>query len=153
MRNIRLMTGFLFLCMTLTGMQAQNRRDKFDVNKFHANKWQIMMSEVNLSPAEADAVNPVFLDYENKTWELHGQTRQMFRQSRKGNLTEKEYREINDKMINMEIKRTQYLREYHLKLSKLLKPETLFNYYRAEKNFERQLLLKRPQGPPKEMDK
>ena len=61
-------------------------------------------------------------------------------------MSEKDYRELNDKMINNEIKRSQYLREYHLKLRKLLNPETLFKYYRAEKSFERQLLSKGLRG-------
>ena len=148
MSNLRLYTGLLLLCLTLVSTQAQNRRGKFDVNAFHENKWEFMISDVSLSPSEANAVKPLFLNYEKKNWELHDQTRQLFRQTRNGNLTEIQYRDLNDKMINNEIKRSQYLREYHLKLRKLLKPQVLFNYYRAEKNFERQLLHKRPAGPP-----
>ena len=153
MRNKRIYAGFLLLCLTLVSLQAQNRRGKFDVNAFHENKWEFMLSDVGLSPAEINAVKPVFMDYEKKNWELHDQTRQLFRQSRSGKLNENQYRDLNNKMINNEIKRSQYLREYHLKLRKLLKPETLFNYYGAEKKFERQLLRKRPGSPPPAPDK
>lgn len=142
---MRFFTGLLLFFVTSILLQAQPPRGKFDVNEFHEKKWQFITSEINFSPAEINAVKPVFLDYEKKNWALHDQMRQMFRKSRDGNFTESQYRDLNDKMINMEIKRSQYLREYHLKLRKLLKPETLFNYYRAEKKFERQLLSKRPE--------
>lgn len=146
MKNIKLYTALILICMSFFSIQAQqNRREKFDVTKFHERKWTFMMSEVSLSPAEMDVVKPIFMEYEKKNWELHKQIRQLFRQARNGNMTEKDYSNLNDKMINNELKRAQHLREYHLKLRKLLKPETLFKYYRAEKNFERQLLHKRPQ--------
>lgn len=143
MKNKKLNIVLVLILATIFSLQAQqSRRGNFDVNTFHENKWKFMMGEVSLSPAEVDAVKPIFLEYEKKNWELHSQIRQLFRQSRNGNMTEKEYRELNDKMINNEIKRSQYLREYHLKLRKLLNPETLFKFYRAEKSFERQLLSK-----------
>ncbi len=148
MRNLRIYSQLLLLCLTLITTQAQNRRGKFDISAFHDKKWEFIITEISLSPAEANAIKPLFLDYEKKNWELHNNTRELFRQSRSGNLTENQYRDLNDKMINNEIKRSQYLREYHLRLRKLLKPNVLFRYYRAEKNFERQLLNKRPAGPP-----
>lgn len=148
--KIRLNIILLLIFTLIFSVQAQqNRRGKFDVNKFHEKKWEFMMNEVSLSPAEKDAVKPVFWEYEKKNWELYDQIRQVLRQSRNRTLTEKEYRELNDKMVNNEIKRSQHLREYHLKLRKLLKPQTLYKYYRAEKSFERQLLNKRPHGHTK----
>ncbi len=145
---MKLITGLLLVLMSFASADAQNRRGRFDVKELHEKKWQFIVSEVTLSQAESNAVKPVFMDYQNSIWELHKQTRELFRESKNGNLTEKEYNDLNSKMINLEIKRSQYLREYHLKLRKLLKPETLFNYYKAEKSFERQLLHKRSQGPP-----
>lgn len=146
MKKIRINTLLVVLLAVIFSAHAQQgRRGNFNVNIFHENKWNFMMGEVSLSPAEIDAVKPIFLEYEKKNWELYKQIPQVFRQSRNRNLTEKEYRELNDKMINNEIKRSQHLREYHLKLRKLLKPQTLFKYYQAEKNFERQLLSGRPQ--------
>lgn len=147
MKNIRLNIILVLMLSLFFSLQAQeNRRGSFDVNTFHENKWKFMMDEVSLSPVEVEAVKPIFLEYEKKNWELHNQIRQLFHQTRNGNMSEKDYRELNDKMINNEIKRSQYLREYHLKLRKLLNPETLFKYYRAEKSFEKQLLSKGLRG-------
>lgn len=147
MKNIRLNIILVLMLSLFFSLQAQeNRRGSFDVNAFHENKWKFMMDEVSLSPIEVEAVKPIFLEYEKKNWELHNQIRQLFHQTRNGNMSEKDYRELNDKMINNEIKRSQYLREYHLKLRKLLNPETLFKYYRAEKSFEKQLLSKGLRG-------
>ncbi|NLI72033.1 MAG: hypothetical protein GX361_04800 [Bacteroidales bacterium] len=147
MKNIRVNILLILLFASFFSIQAQHgiRKRNFDVTTFHEKKWNFMMSKVALSPAEINAVKPIFMEYEKKNWELHKQIRQLFRQTRNGNMTEKDYRELNDKMINNELKRSQYLREYHLKLRKLLNAETLFNYYRAEKSFERQLLNKRLQ--------
>ncbi len=153
MRNIRIYTVLVLILASFFSIQAQqNKRGKFDVNEFHEKKWSFMMSEVALSPAEMNAVKPVFMDYEKKNWELHEQIRQLFRQSKNGDMSEKDYSNLNDKMINNEIKRAQYLRDYHLKLRKLLKSQTLFKYYRSEKSFERQLLNKRPQGRKQEIN-
>ncbi len=148
MSKLRIYTQILLLLMTIASIQAQNRRGKFDVNAFHEKKWEFIISKVELTPAEKASVKPMFLEFEKKNWELHNQTRQLFRKTFDGNLSENQYRELNDKMVNSEIKRSQYLREYHLKIRKILKPEILFRYYGAEKDFERQLLSKRPGGPP-----
>ena len=148
MKKLTLLAWLFTFVLVSAHAQDQNRHRNFDINKFHERKWEFMMSEVKLSPAEMSLVKPVFLNYEKNGWELHRQPRDLFRKTRNGTMTEKDYSELNDKMINMEIKRSQYLREYHMKLRKLLKPETLFKYYRAEKSFERQLLTKRPQGEP-----
>ncbi|MFV0392586.1 MAG: hypothetical protein ACK5KP_12025 [Paludibacteraceae bacterium] len=147
MKNLKIYTFIFFALTFLPNVFSQQRnRGKFDVNKFHENKWEFINHTVSLSPAEVAVVKPVFLEYEKKNWELHKQSRELFKKTFDKEITEKEYRELNDKMINYEIKRSQYLRDYHLKLRKLLKPETLFHYYRAEKKFERQLLQERP-GP------
>lgn len=147
-KKFSLLVWLFALSVVSVSAQNQERNRNFDINKFHERKWEFMMSEVKLSPAEMSLVKPVFLNYEKNGWELHKQTRDLFRKTRNGTMTEKDYSDLNDKMINMEIKRAQYLREYHMKLRKLLKPETLFKYYRAEKSFERQLLNKRPHNEP-----
>jgi hypothetical protein len=148
MKKIKIITGLLLVLIAFTSADAQNSRGRFDVKEFHEKKWQFIVSETKLSPAETTAVKPVFMNYENNVWELHKQTRELFLESKNGNLTEKQYNDLNSRMINLEIKRSQYLREYHLKLRKLLKPQTLFHYYKAEKSFERQLLQRRGQGSP-----
>lgn len=37
-----------------------------NVKEMHERKWQFVMNEVSLSPAEMNAVKPVFLNYERK---------------------------------------------------------------------------------------
>lgn len=147
MKNIRFYTLLVLIPATMFSVFGQpGRRGKFNVDEFHEKKWSFITTNASLSPAEMQAVKSIFMEYEKKNWELHQEIRKMFHQSRNRTLTEKEYRQLNDKMVNNEIKRSQYLREYHLKLRKLLKPQTLYKYYRAEKAFERQLLDKCPRG-------
>lgn len=129
----------------LCPMEAQqHKREKPDINEFHEKKWNFITTEAALSATEAEAVKPIFMTYERKKWELHEQIRQLLRQAKNGEKSDKDYSALNDKMINNEIKRAQYLRDYHLRLKKELNPRTLFRYYKSEKNFERQLLNRRP---------
>ena len=59
-----------------------------------------------------------------------------------------DYAELNDKAVNSEISQAQLLRAYHMKLRKLLKPETLYYYYQAERKFKRKLLQNMPKNMP-----
>ncbi len=150
MKVNRFYTLILICAIAVGALQAQERHGKFDVRVMHANKWTFLMNEVHLSPAEEAAVKPYFLEFENKNWDLHKLGRENFRRPHNKQLSEKDYKELNDKMINMEIKRTQYMREYHIQLRRLLKPETLFQYYWAQKKFEQQLFQRGPKGPGKD---
>lgn len=147
MQKARIYTLVFLLSLVAFSTQAQHRRGRANVEELHEKKWEFLLKEVSLSPAEESTVKPIFLDYEKNLWELHRTTWELFRKSKATNLTEKEYSELNDKMVNLEIKRSQYLREYHMKLREQLKPETLFKYYLAEKKFERELLHQRPERP------
>jgi hypothetical protein len=46
--------------------------------------------------------------------------------------------------VESEVKQSQLFKSYHLQLRKVLQPETLFKYYKAEREFKRKLL----QGMP-----
>lgn len=142
MRNIKKISLFtLFLLFVGVNIQAQqNRRGRINIEEMHQKKWEFMIKELNLSPVEVDAVKPVFLEFERKNWELHREMREFFMKSRSEKRSDKDFEQLNNRMINVEIKKTRYLREYHLKLSGMLNAETLFNYYRAQKAYERQLL-------------
>ncbi len=144
MKTSKYLSTVLMLMLFSALAFSQNRGQRFDVDKFHEHKWDFIMKEVKLSPAEESAVKPVFIEYEKKNWELHVKSRELFQQARKEEMSEKDYRNLNDKTVNLEIKRAQYLREYHVKLRKLLNPETLYRYYRAQKSFEKQLLMRGP---------
>jgi len=149
MRNFKYIFLSTLLVLTLAAQAQSERRGHPNVEEMHEKKWQFLMNEVSLSPAEINAVKPVFINYEKKVWELHMKNREYFRLSRekKPNGTIN-YTELNDKAVNSEISQAQLLRSYHMKLRKLLKPETLYYYYQAERKFKRKLLQNMPKNMP-----
>lgn len=138
------------LCISAVS-EAQGRHGRPNADEFHARKWQFILSQVSLSPAEINAVKPVFFHYEKSVWELHQRNIDYYRKYKEIKSNENiNYSELNDNYINQEIKQAQLLRNYHMKLRKLLKPETLFQYYKAERMFKRKLLDHMPPPPPEE---
>ena len=111
-------------------------------------KWEEISTNAKLSEKEKAAVHPVFLKHEEAGWNLSKQNREMFkavRERKEG--TSLNYEEINNKYIEQEIKQAELLKQYHKQLSAILSPETLFNYYRAERQYTRQLLKDAPTRP------
>lgn len=138
-RYIKLLFLFVFTLSIAANAQT-GKRGSVNVEEWHEQKWNFMVNEIGLSPAEAELIKPIFMDYENKNWQLHMQLREFFHKSRSKKMTDEDFAQINTQMINIEIKKMKYLREYHMKLVGLLKPETLFKYYEAQKTYEPQLL-------------
>ncbi|MFV0470706.1 MAG: hypothetical protein ACK5L7_01545 [Paludibacteraceae bacterium] len=140
--NITIITLLLILGIPL---QAQKHRNFPNVDEMHEKKWKMISKDLNLTPEEINNVKPIFIDYEKKTWELHKERRKVMMDYKKENNIN--YCKLNDDYINFELKQAQLLRAYHLRLKKTLKPETLFNYYKAERMFKRKLLQNMPPPP------
>ncbi len=119
------------------------------VNEMHAKKWQFMIEQAQLTEKEAQLVQPIFMEYEKNQWKQHAKNREFFKQMRNkdDNNGKPNYAELNDKYIEMEVVQAQQLKAYHLKLKKVLSPETLFKYYMAERDFKRKLLQDFPGQP------
>lgn len=112
-----------------------------NVDEMHAQKWQYMVEQAKLSPQEIASVQPIFMQYEKSAWRLHDSNRTSFKKALQVKGNEKpNYTEMNDRYVNQEIKKAMMLKSYHQKLRRLLAPETLFYYYKAERSFKRKLL-------------
>lgn len=149
MKPIRFILVALIM-ISCFNVQAQRMRGNFpDLNEMRERKWKLLSEQAKLTPEEMAAVKPVFLEYEQTVWQIHQERRKMGMDFMKNkNQTNVDYNALNDRYVNSEIQQAQLLRDYHLKLKKLLKPETLFNYYRAERMFKRKLLRNMPPPPP-----
>lgn len=136
----------ILLLVSFVSLQAQNRK-RPSMEKMHEHKWAEMMKQVKLSNEEMALVKPIFMEYEQAIWKIHQDGVTKFKEYRKrqfsGNI---DYSSLNDSYINTEIRQAQLLRIYHLKLKRILKPETLFKYYLAERSFKFKLLREMP--PP-----
>jgi len=120
---------------------AQDNNKIPKIEELHALKWQALSTKAKLTPKEIDAVKPVFMEYEQLVWKLHEENHDFFKSAFKNAKNGKpDFAELNDRYVENEIRDAQMFKNYHLKLRKLLQPETLFNYYRAERDFKRKLL-------------
>ena len=135
--------AFMGLLLILSSTLVAQENDRFPrIEEIHARKWQSLITQAQLSPREIEAVKPVFMDYEEQVWKSHRENREFFRSalknSRKNNPN---YAELNDRYVELEFKEAQMFKNYHLQLRRLLQPETLFKYYKADREFKRKLLL------------
>lgn len=131
----------------LSAFQCYDSPDQ--IEEMHMHKWQILVTEAQLTPKEIEAVHPVFMEYESSVWKLHQQKRDFFKSALKNAKNIKpNYAELNDRYVEYEFKEVQLFRNYHLQLRKLMEPETLFKYYKAERSFKRKLLQDLPGHKP-----
>jgi hypothetical protein len=128
----------MFFCNAL---KAQDNFDLAKIDEMHNQKWQFLISKANLSETEIEKVYPVFMEYEKSIWNLHQENRDLYKQAlKKNNSVKPNYADLNDKYIDFEFKQALLLRKYHYQLRKILEAETLFNYYKGEREYKRQLL-------------
>lgn len=130
---ICLLTAFL--------SSAQDKDRKPAIEDLHENKWQFLVDKADLTQDDIDKVKPVFLAYEKSLWDMHKQNREAFKSAMKeAKKTKPNYADLNDKYVDFEFKQAQLFKNYHQQLRKLLAPETLFRYYKADREFKRKLL-------------
>lgn len=145
----------LFLMIFMSGMVsfAQDNGPKPMADDWHEKKWQFMTCKAQLSQDDATKVYPVFMNYERTLWELHKKNREAFKNAMRDKNQKPNFADLNDAYIDFEFKQAQMLKNYHNQLRKLLDPETLFRYYKAEREYKRKLLTdfqdKRPPERPK----
>jgi hypothetical protein len=140
MKMMKYVLAGLLISITLTANSQENEKNS-RIEKLHDQKWQILISHADLTPKEIEAVKPVFMQYEQSLWKLHQDNHEFFKTAYK-NLKDVKpnYMELNDRYVEYEFKEALMSKNYHLQLRKLLQPETLFKYYKSEREFKRKLL-------------
>ena len=140
MKMMKFVLTSLLVLITLTA-NSQDREKNSRIEKLHEQKWQILISQADLTPQEIDAVKPVFMKYEQSLWKLHQENHEFFKNAYK-NLKDVKpnYAELNDRYVDYEFNEAMMTKNYRLQLRKLLQPETLFKFYKAEREFKRKLL-------------
>ena len=140
MKTIKYLLVGLFVMMGHF-MQAQDNDKLPKIEEMHNQKWQFLVTQAQLSADDIAKVQPVFMSYEKSIWDLHRQNHELFKSAMKdAKKTKPNYAELNDSYVDFEFKQAQLFKNYHCQLRKLLQPETLFNYYKAEREFKRKLL-------------
>jgi len=147
MKNLKYKILF-FMVLANTILFAQENRPFPRVEEMHNRKWQFLVEKAQLSAREVEIVQPIFMEYEKSVWSFHAKNIDFLKsvKNQKNDVTIN-YTEINDQYAEMELTQAQLFKSYHLKLKKVLSPETLFKYYKAEREFKRNLLQNLPERP------
>lgn len=113
-----------------------------NVEDMHARKWNYILEKISLNADQSSKLKPLFLAYEKAGWELMEEKQETFKklQREKQSNSEIDFRELNDQYVETEMKKALLLKDYYAKLKKVLAPETIHAYFRAERSFRRDLL-------------
>lgn len=140
-------TTFLILTLIMTGLTAQAEQSKDDLRK---QRWEEMKTKraafysehIGLTTEEAQAFWPVYNELQEKKSKLHRTMSAQYRNAKKDANGKKiiDYAKACDDMINLRVQETTLEKVYHQKLKKILTPEKLFKYYRAEREWANKLL-------------
>ena len=132
----------IFLLLILSNFLNAQKLDSWKkVDEMHEKKWQFLVDQSQLSPKEVELVKPIFMQYEKTVWKQHAKDREFFKAARNiKNNVKPNYAELNDRYADVELIQGQQFKNYHLKLRKVLSPESLFKFYKAERDFKRKLL-------------
>lgn len=140
-----LLTIFIFL-FSIVSVNAQQDRGSLSLNKYKEDREKFLIKEVGLTETEAKIFIPLADDLLKKKYNLNRQVRQEInRISSKEKLSEADYLLIVDKNLEIKLKEAQLDKEYYQKFKKILPPDKLYRYQKAELKFMR-LTVKRASG-------
>lgn len=128
------MKKLLFLLIAFcayTGVADANT--KFDPAKFKAELHKYIIAEAHLTRDEADKFFPLYDEMKQKQMKLH----KGMGHHHKKPTTEAACRAAIINMDNIELKKKQIERTYHLKFLKVLSASKLYDVLRAEARFHR----------------
>jgi len=139
MKRLLFFTGMLML---FSGLQAQERPNNHQqmLNEIRQKKVAFIQQRLNLTPEQAKQFWPLYYEYEQKRWDIMKASRENFRHNKgeKGKIAN--YEQMTDNMINFDLMRAQLAKTYYEQFKRILPPQTLFQYYVADKDFKEWLL-------------
>lgn len=140
MKPIKLIS-FLFFFIATSYCLAQEPMPYSKIEQMHARKWKYLVEQSKLLQKEGDLIQTFFLEYEKAVWSLHEQKNHFFSDVKQDDINSKiNYAQLNDQYVEIELKEAKLIKTYHSQLKKNLNPQTLFNYYQAEREYKKHLL-------------
>lgn len=147
----KLMLGLL-MSLVMAGMvsaqtkeeaRTENRKENF--SKMKAQRVAFITERANFTPDEAAAFWPVCNELQQKKFELNEPVREARRAIRRSTEAVKDAEYLRFMELNAEakMKEAQLEKEYFDKFKKILSPQKLFKYQRAEEEFMRQMFSSR----------
>ncbi len=144
MLKIKFVIALLLTSIVFYSYGSNKPQNKFDYDKFKAEKIAFFTDALELTPEEAAVFWPVYNEYERKKWELSQEPRIMDEQFVKGidKMTEKECIEFTRKYSSFQQKDADINKEYNEKFLKVLPARKVVKLYITEINFREHLLRK-----------
>ena len=133
--KIIVLSVFIFI---LTSVFAQKNQNKRTFDDFKAQKIALISERTQLTPEEAQHFWPVYNELQQKKSELHKKNRQQNKDL--SGLSEADFEKMNEDKIEMEIEKARFEKEYYLKFKQILPSQKIYQLYKAEKEFKRELL-------------
>lgn len=121
--------------------QGDKRHRHFDREAFQAKRNAFITAEVGLTPEEAAIFIPLCNELQQKMFEMGRECRKLSREIKhKKSPTESDYSKVNDECLGVKMKEAALEKEYYEKFKKILSPEKLYKYRRAEYKFARSFM-------------
>lgn len=146
MNRILFITFVAISVLFTSEVKAQEGKDNkhFDREVFQAKRNAYITAEVGLTPEEAAVFIPLLDEMKQKMFELGHECRKFTREVRsKRKITDEEYLKNIDECLEVKVKEALLEKEYYEKFKKILSPEKLYKYRRAEYKFAREFMKDR----------
>lgn len=136
------------LVVNLTAVLGQNAhgprpRMQEDDQSFWAKRNAYITAEMGLTPEEAATFIPLSEELQKKKFELWKSYKRELRQaahSKPEDVSEAEYKRLIDENFELKTQEIKLEKDYYKKFEKILSPEKLFKYQRAEVRFAAMLM-------------
>lgn len=138
----RFSTILLVLVISLGSFAQGRKHNRFDFDKFKAEKIAFITDAIDLTPDEAEKFWPVYNEYEKKKWELiqsrHDLERKLGNELEE--MSEDEYKKLSVKLSSFPIEDGQLNVEYNNKFLEILSAKKVVQLYIAEIDFRGKML-------------
>lgn len=144
MKRIYLTLLFLSLFLMSSFVAAQQNQKggrHFDKEAFEEKRSEFLTKEIGLTKEEAAAFIPLYNELKNKMFAVGHECRKSARDLRnKKNPTDADYLKVVNCNVEIKQKEVELELEYLNKFKKILSPEKLYKYQRAEYKFAREFM-------------
>lgn len=127
---------FIALCLSLTILAQEQKCTKAE---FQAKKREYMTEKASLTPEEANQFFPLYFELQEKKKEINGKAWH-YAKEKEASGTEAEYETIVDGFADAQIQNSALDKEYLEKYKTFLSPKKIYQLYRAEIKFQRNML-------------
>lgn len=127
---------FITLCLSLTALAQGQKCTK---EEFQTKKREYMTEKASLTPEEANRFFPLYFELQEKKREINGKAWH-YAKEKEASATEADYKAIVDGFADAQIQNSALDKEYLEKYKTFLSSKKIYQLYRAEIKFQRNML-------------